>query len=169
MDKSQIAFSEKCGECMGIVFINGLILPRTPRIDPLGKLWSNIRRQHVLRFGVDTTGLFAYDEEQELIVCSFLLNFAQLDDPNFIDVGPNAYIGRFIDSFSVQAEIFENVIIRFIEDKKHGYDAYVKLVEEDDGSDEHYRKIDKFLDEFLASIGMKMSKPKRAPKGKKQP
>ena len=134
---------------MGALVINGLVLPRTENFDPLAKIWSSCRKRISEQYGVHVTGLFVYDDEKEVISCSFCLSFTTNDDLKL-------YIKRFEDTFQYQMTMFEDAIEAFLMDQEDGYDAYMSLI--NTGKMVKKEAYESLFNKFLRKMNLKTKK-----------
>ena len=152
-----VTYKEKCDTCMGMLVINGLMLPGK---DPLGAMWAAGPRKRIFdEFGVDVAGLFVYDDEKEVVSCSFYLNFGVVTEAEV-----KVYAARFRDTFSQQMALFEDVLEAFLGDEDDGYLAYLDLLKNGEVSDEVAKD---FFNRFLRKINIRKKKDDRRSAAKK--
>ncbi len=164
---NEIVFEEQCSNGFGNLIIQGLVFPDNPDFDPLGKIWSSLKKRIDERYHVNVTGIFFYDPDVELISCNFCLNYAPLEK-NQLDI--EDYIQRYHDTFSTQMTLFENTIHSFILDTENGYLPYLRCIEsiKDIEDGEERREIfDLLFDNFLKSCGIKTEADDKKKKKKK--
>lgn len=135
---------------MGALVINGLVLPRG-KFDPLAKIWSTVRKRIREQFHVDVAGLFLYDDEKEVISCSFYLNYCV---PELKDIDAREYTERFEGTFALQMIMFEEAVEYFLLDDEHGYEPYLERVKQ--GADE--QALNNMFNAFLRSINLRTPK-----------
>lgn len=179
MDTSKVLFSvrESDREDIGIIAITGLYMPKIRDFDPFGKLWASLRKRFNEWHDIDSAGIFAYDNEQGLILCNFILNNASVVASDAVEykakISENTK--RFSQRFHAQLSFFEKIVTRFLEDANNGYDDYCRLVEkynslaedDKDGRRACLEEIDRLFDNFLVSV--KAKKPKKNKKSDKGP
>lgn len=141
----QIAFSEKVSGHIGTLIINGLVMPRTNSFDPLVKIWTTIRKRIFEKRQLDVVGIFVHDTSQELISCNFYLSYTNVHNDN-----TDAHTKKFEESFPRQMKIFEETLLRFLEDED-GYDHYTKLLA--NHTDEN--NLSDFFNAFLKKAGVR--------------
>ncbi|MBR2831080.1 hypothetical protein IKE83_01855 [Candidatus Saccharibacteria bacterium] len=154
MDTNGIAFSEKFGDSMGTLVINGLTFPRIPDFEPLGKFWSCLRRRFCERTGLSVSGVFVYDDMQELISCMFYLDFCPVEQGKF---GEETYIGMFKDNFHAMCSFFEESLLSFVAAEDKGYDDYCKLIKSFAGRNTKTNKAacDRLFNVFLKTARLR--------------
>lgn len=148
---------EKTGG-FGRIIIKNLYFPLGKELDPLGRLWSNVRRHIFKAFGVDSTAIFHYNEYSYSIVCDFYVNVGILDDKADNDT-KEAYLEKFRTSFDEQAKIFQEVVEKFKTAEKNGYEDYKNLLDVPMDKSEYKKPSDNLLKAFLTDIGMRHPNP----------
>ena len=142
-----VTFVEKFDSCMGALIINGLTLPNGRSLDPLGELWSHGLRKRIYEtFELDVAGLFVYDDEKEVISCSFYPNFTI---PEVKGTSPKMYMEKFMDTFPRQMLMWEEAIEAFLYDQQNGYLAYCELANKGD------TEVKAMLHRFLRSKNLR--------------
>ena len=149
---NRVTFQENVGPGIGTLVINGLVLPHDT-YDPLGKIWASVKKRLRERYRVDVAGLFTYNDEKKVISCSFCLNYG-ISEIRGLD--SKVYTARFESTFDCQMVDFEEVIEAFIE-SPNGLSAYKKALKTNPGK----RDIDKVINSFLFSVGMRTEKEER--------
>ena len=147
------SYRENCENSIGALVIDGLVLPRANSFDPLAKIWSSVRKRILEQFGVDSAALFIYDDEKEVISCSFCLNFSV---PETSGLDQKSYIEKFEDTFSAQMGMFEDVIEFFLLDE-FGYEEYLKLLKK--GADKE--QLNNLFNRFMLSINVRTPKDEK--------
>lgn len=163
-----ITYEEQLREGTGSLVISGLVFPENPSsFDPLGKIWSSVRKRIAETYGVQVTGLFFYQPEREIIIANFLLSTAGMEDIDY-----NVLEKRFRDTFALQMSLFRDTIETFLLDTTEGYLAYCGYLELTEDSPKKVKEeCDKAFNSFLLRIGVKTEKDEKekAKKAKLQP
>ncbi|MDO4612004.1 MAG: hypothetical protein Q4B29_00875 [Candidatus Saccharibacteria bacterium] len=155
-DKNNIRFSAKGSNGIGIITIEGLVFPEHKFFDPLGGLWAKMRKIVRKNTGVDSTGIFAYDTEQKLISCSFILNTAILEKGSGKQE-QEEYQKKFEEIFPQQAEFFEQTILRFINEDY--YRDYCQTICSRLDNKQKEKAIKGLLKKFTSSLMMDFDTP----------
>ncbi len=129
----------------GYLMINGLHLPHSPKIDPLGKIWWSARKKFKKLHGVDSVGDFRYGED--FVDCKFFPNFSVLDKEPELTV--ESYLEKFESLFDEQIKFFDGIIEKFILADINGYEDYLFYSEISDDSKNDYETIDEMFNDFL--------------------
>ncbi len=141
-----------------VILITGLSFPKQQRFGPLAKLWANTRKMVLACYGIDLVGLFAHQASSKTIECRFILNYALIDGKSPED--EQRYVSKYLAHAGMIAATWQGVIEEFILDEKHGFKRYCELAALDDGTEQYKAKVERMLDAFLRSIGMKYTKTK---------
>lgn len=106
------------------LMIKEVFLPKIGNFDPCARIWHHVRKyyQKPINGGVDVVGLFLYDEEKQVVSCSFCLNWANIED-----AAEKAYQAKFENLFQRMLTDFEEDIDAFLQDQDYGHEAYCKL------------------------------------------
>lgn len=146
-----ISFSERVAGGIASIVANGIAVPSNRKFDPLAKIWSTLRRRILEQYKVDIVGIFASDDERELISANFYLNYAVEGE-----FGEQTYTGMFEDSFPKWAELFEQTLLAFLESET--YDKYIELLGSGTTEYEPYRKL---FNSWLRGQGLRTKKDDR--------
>ncbi len=156
---TQVAFYEDAeAGASGKLAIIGLTFPYAEKLDPLGKIWANLRKRITKELGVDSAAIFSYKTKDKQILVSFYVNVGILDSQQNADI--KEYIKKYKDNFKKQSDMFEDVIRKFIAAEEGGYADYLKLLSDYSGRDEIREKSDEFINNFLVSIHLRRPRKK---------
>ena len=120
-DRASIAFSEKCGDHIGTLVINGIDMPITVDDNPPLVIWTSVKKRVFERSKLSVVGFFTSDVSQQIITGIFYLSYNDVADVT-------AHTQKFKDNFHRQMEYFEETLLKFLEDP-NGYEAYLRIKE----------------------------------------
>lgn len=152
----RLQFDGECKEGSGNLIIYGLEFPETD-YDPLGKIWSSVRKRLYEIFNVSVVGCFFYKEN--FISCTFHLNSAPIEkEDKILDADAEqikkAYLAKFRETFSRQMLFFEEILDSYILDQENGYFAFCNYVKKTNGKIDH-NSCEQMFNRFLKSMNIK--------------
>lgn len=139
-----LTFKENCVPGLGTLVINNVAMSHRG-YDPLAKIWSKLKKCIRKKYGVDVTGIFTYNDEREVISCSFCLNYGAPGVHSSPDT--RIYTKRFEETFPLQMLDFEEILEAFVE-SPDGLEKYEELVTQKATATELSSSIKKFLSKF---------------------
>ena len=150
-------YEAQCTIGFGALQIRGFSLPefspKDPKKDigfkPMDKLWASVRRYNRKQYGVNVTGLFISDLKDNVVSCSFCLDYGYAA---MHDIDQKVYEQRFINTFDAQMSTLKETIKKFLLDDENGYVPYLEHLEKGDYSERDYNEM---YNRFLKSIGLK--------------
>lgn len=139
------------GENIGFLEIGGVHIPhkRITCDDPLGKIWSSVRKKVLNDHGVHISATFKY--RPYWVECSFIVDHAYGETAKLSDLVLNQ---RFERAFPYAMADFEDALEAFFEDEENGYWQYVNIV---NGSEEAQdeEKCEELFNVFLKKINLR--------------
>ncbi len=152
----ELLFDCECKEGLGNLIIYGFNFPKTA-YDPLGKIWSSVRKRIYEIYKVSVVACFFY--KKNFIACTFHLNTIPIEAEDKVYDGneeqsTKAYLAKFRETFERQMMFFEEVLDAYVLDQENGYTAFCNYVKETDGEIDH-STCEEMFNRFLKSMNIK--------------